>query len=113
MRWSKHSDRADLTHLSATALARGDLNGIRTCVFRDPARDDRSSRHSGRRDRGSRTAVALDPRQPCDGGRLLICNRGLADVDPKLEQFAVNPWRSPQQVGNAHLANDMAKGDTK
>jgi len=51
--------------------------------------------------------------QPCDGGRLLICNRGLADVDPKLEQFAVNPWRSPQQVGNAHLANDMAKGDTK
>jgi hypothetical protein len=31
---SKHSDRADLTHLSATPLARGDLNGVRT--FRIP-----------------------------------------------------------------------------
>src|SRR6516162_313810 len=35
-------------------------------------------------------------------------NGGLADVDPKLEQFAVNPRRSPQWVGNAHLANEVA-----
>src|SRR6516164_1768129 len=32
-------------------------------VCRDPARDDRSSRHSGCRDRESRIAVALDPRR--------------------------------------------------
>ena len=31
----------------------------------------------------------------------------LADIDAKLEQLAVNPWRSPQRVGNAHLANEL------
>src|SRR5262249_31966207 len=36
MRWSKHSHRADLTHHSATALARGDLNGVRTCRIPRP-----------------------------------------------------------------------------
>jgi hypothetical protein len=43
----------------------------------------------------------------------VFCNRGLADIDPKLEQFAVNPRRSPQGVGNAHLANEVAnvRGD--
>jgi hypothetical protein len=25
---------------------------------------------------------------------MYFANRGLADVDPELEQFAVNPWRS-------------------
>jgi hypothetical protein len=30
---SKHSDLADLTHRSAIALARGDLNGVRICVM--------------------------------------------------------------------------------
>jgi hypothetical protein len=24
-----------------------------------------------------------------------------------LEQLAVNPWRSPQRVSNAHLANEL------
>ena len=43
----------------------------------------------------------------------VFCNRGLADVDPKLEQFAVNPWRPPQRVGNTHLDNEVAnvRGD--
>jgi hypothetical protein len=43
----------------------------------------------------------------------VFCNGSLADVDPELEQFAVNPWRSPQRVGNAHLANKVAnvRGD--
>jgi hypothetical protein len=31
----------------------------------------------------------------------VFCNRGLADIDPELEQFAVNSRRSPQEVGNA------------
>ena len=35
-------------------------------------------------------------------------NSGLADIDPELEQFAVNPWRSPQGVGSAHLENELA-----
>src|SRR5215467_11675116 len=43
----------------------------------------------------------------------VFCNRSLADIDPKLEQFAVNPRRSPQGVGNAHLENEVAnvRGD--
>jgi hypothetical protein len=43
----------------------------------------------------------------------VFCNRGLADIDPELEQFAVNPRRSPQRVGNAHLENEVAnvRGD--
>src|SRR5215471_4940764 len=43
----------------------------------------------------------------------VFCNCGLADVDPKLEEFAVNPRRSPQGVGNAHLENKVAsvRGD--
>ena len=40
----------------------------------------------------------------------VFCDRGLADIDAKLEQFAVNPWRSPQRVGNAHLENELANG---
>ena len=46
-------------------------------------------------------------RWPPSSGHV-FCNRGLADVDPKLEQFAVNPRRSPQGVGNAHLQNELA-----
>ena len=43
----------------------------------------------------------------------VFCNRSLADIDPKLEQFAVNPRRSPQGVGNARLENEVAnvRGD--
>src|SRR6516225_1801382 len=38
----------------------------------------------------------------------VFCNGRLADNDAQLEQLAVNPWRSPQRVGNAHLANELA-----
>ena len=38
----------------------------------------------------------------------VFCNRGLADIDPKLEQFAVNPRRSPQGVGLSHPADERA-----
>ena len=43
---------------------------------------------------------------PCPGH--VFCNRGRADVDPELERFGANPWRSLQGVGNAHLANEVA-----
>jgi len=46
-------------------------------------------------------------RWPPSSGHV-FCNRGLADVNPELEQFAVNPRRSPQGVGNAHLENEVA-----
>src|SRR6516162_9428153 len=44
------------------------------------------------------------PPSPCH----VFCNGRLADNDAQLEQLAVNPWRSPQRVGNAHLANELA-----
>ena len=37
----------------------------------------------------------------------VFCYGRLADIDAELEQLAVNPWRSPQRVGNAHLANEL------
>ena len=40
--------------------------------------------------------------------RHVFCNCGLADIDPELEQFAVNPWRSPQRIRTAHLENELA-----
>jgi hypothetical protein len=49
--------------------------------------------------------------QPCDGGRLLsamFCHRGLADIDPELEQLAVNARCSPQGVRSAHLEDELA-----
>src|SRR5262249_48729112 len=38
----------------------------------------------------------------------VFCDRGLATIDPEFEQFAVNPWCSPQRVSNAHLENEVA-----
>src|SRR5258705_11576796 len=29
----------------------------------------------------------------------------LPDIDAELEKLAVDPWRSPQRIGNAHLAD--------
>jgi hypothetical protein len=52
---------------------------------------------------------ALRRRPPSPGH--VFCNRGLADVDPEFEQLAVNPWRSPQWVGNAHLENELRRRD--
>src|ERR1700721_1938640 len=33
---------------------------------------------------------------------------GLADLDAELKQLAVDPRRSPQRIGNAHLADKLA-----
>ena len=42
------------------------------------------------------------------GDVMYFCNCGLADIDPELEQFAVNSWCSAQGVGTAHLENELA-----
>jgi hypothetical protein len=31
----------------------------------------------------------------------------LADLDTQFEHFAVNPWRTPQRVGDAHLPDQL------
>ena len=31
----------------------------------------------------------------------------LADFDTQVEHFAMNPWRTPQRVGDAHLPDQL------
>src|SRR5271170_2561550 len=38
----------------------------------------------------------------------VLGNRGLADLNAELEQLAMNPRRSPERVGAAHLPNQFA-----
>src|ERR1700731_1301816 len=33
---------------------------------------------------------------------------GLSDIDAELEEFSMDPRRSPQRIGNAHLADKLA-----
>jgi hypothetical protein len=33
---------------------------------------------------------------------------GLSNLDAELEQFAIDPWRSPQRIGDAHLADQLS-----
>src|SRR5882724_11630441 len=38
----------------------------------------------------------------------MISNARLSDINTELEQLSVDPWRSPQWIGNAHLADKLA-----
>src|ERR1700746_1884036 len=49
---------------------------------------------------------ALRWRLPSPGH--VFCHGGLPDIDAKLEQFAMDPWRSPKRVRDAHVANELA-----
>ena len=40
--------------------------------------------------------------------RHVLCHGGLPDIDAELEQFAMDPWCSPERVGDAHLTNELA-----
>ena len=40
--------------------------------------------------------------------RHILGHTGLADLDAKLEQLAMDPRRSPQRIGDAHLADQPA-----
>src|SRR3984885_14265179 len=46
---------------------------------------------------------SLRPRTSLAG--YILGDAGLADLDAELEQFAMDPRRSPQRIGNAHLAD--------
>src|ERR1700758_4978163 len=40
--------------------------------------------------------------------RHVLGDAGLADVDAELEKLSMDSWRSPQRVGDAHLADQPA-----
>src|SRR6516164_7300474 len=39
--------------------------------------------------------------------RHVLCRRGLADINPELEQFTMDTGHTPERVCNAHLANKL------
>jgi len=69
--------------------------------IQQPKRDRWDDEHVYRRDAVGMIAKERLPalRRGPPSLRHVFCNCGLADIDPKLEQFAVNPWRSPQGIG--------------
>src|ERR1700756_733908 len=38
----------------------------------------------------------------------VLGHAGLSDIDAELEEFSMDPRRSPQRIGNAHLADQLA-----
>jgi len=38
----------------------------------------------------------------------VLCDSGLGDFNSELEQFAVQPWCSPQNIASAHVANQIS-----
>src|ERR1700684_3515019 len=40
--------------------------------------------------------------------RHVLGHAGLSDIDAELEEFSMDPRRSPQRIGNAHLADKLA-----
>src|ERR1035437_1826758 len=38
----------------------------------------------------------------------ILGNAGLSDLDTELEQLSMDPRRSPQRIGGAHLADQLA-----
>src|SRR5580704_19310372 len=47
-------------------------------------------------------------RRPSPTPRHVLGDRRLRDLDPELEQFAVDAGRTPQPIGQAHLPDEAA-----
>src|ERR1700687_3881862 len=46
-------------------------------------------------------------RRPCTPNHILG-HAGLPDFDTELEQLSMDPWSSPERLGDAHLADKLA-----
>jgi hypothetical protein len=63
-------------------------------------------------DGGSTIQMIVQERPPSRGGhfgspRQVSADRRLADRDPKLDQFAVDAVRTPERIGDTHLADQI------
>ena len=67
-------------------------------------------KHVDRRNVGQVVVQKATPGRGGDFGppRQVSPDRGLADLDAELEQFTMDPGRTPQRVGAAHLPNQIA-----
>src|SRR6188508_1254807 len=68
-----------------------------------------------RTDPSPRDAVGMiaEERLPTLGWRTsppghILGHAGLSDFDAELEQLAMNSWRSPEWIGDTHLADQLA-----
>ena len=69
-----------------------------------------NNEHVDRRNVGQVVVQKATPGRGGDFGppRQVSPDRGLADLDAELEQFAVDAGRAPQRVGQAHPADQIA-----
>ena len=74
---------------------------------------ERDCRHDEQIHRGDAVGMIAEERLPPLGRRTsslghIFGHAGLSDRDVELEQLSMDPWRSPQWVGDAHLADQSA-----
>src|ERR1700730_9605823 len=73
----------------------------------------RDRRHAGHIHRSDPVGVVAEERPPALGRRVsspdhVLGHARLSDIDAELEEFSMDPRRSPQRIGNAHLADKLA-----
>jgi hypothetical protein len=78
--------------------------------IQDPKRRDRNDEHV---ERHSVSQAVVQKAAPSRGGglrasRQIPSDRGLADINAELEQFAMDTRRAPERVGRAHPADQVA-----
>src|ERR1700722_9851655 len=73
----------------------------------------RDCRYDEQIHRGDAVGMIAKERPPALGWRVsslghVLGHAGLSDIDAELEEFSMDPRRSPQRIGNAHLADKLA-----
>src|ERR1700722_17845415 len=73
----------------------------------------RDCRYDEQIHRGDAVGMIAKERPPALGWRLsslghVLGHARLSDIDAELEEFSMDPRRSPQRIGNAHLADKLA-----
>src|SRR6202012_3931690 len=77
------------------------------------AQTKRDCRYDEQIHRGDAVRMIAEERPPALGWRVSSLGHvrghaGLSDIDAELEEFSMDPRRSPQRIGNAHLADKLA-----
>src|ERR1700722_12914058 len=73
----------------------------------------RDCRYDEQIHRGDAVGMIAKERPPALGWRVsslghVLGHAGLSDIDAELEEFSMDPRRSQQRIGNAHLADKLA-----
>src|SRR6202049_4159187 len=73
----------------------------------------RDCRHDEQVHRSDTVGMIAKERPPALGWRVsslghVLGHAGLSDIDAELEELSMDPRRSPQRIGNAHLADKLA-----